>query len=122
RLPRSFGGDGSGHRGGGVGCPVGGGRDNRRAGPAVQLSWRKRMQGDAVLNRADIDAEIAAYAFLVHHLEMADAIDDIGNRLVRRILAGNMAATALDAQILVDVGFGDIVEVQVLPVGDVSDG
>jgi hypothetical protein len=43
----------------------------------------------------------------------------IGDRLVRGVLAGDVAAAALDAEILVDPRLGDVVEVQMLPVGDV---
>ena len=44
------------------------------------------------------------------------------DRLVRRVLADDVAAAALDAEVLMDVGLGDVVEVQVLPVGDRGDG
>jgi hypothetical protein len=47
------------------------------------------------------------------------SVDHVGDRLVRGVLAGDVAAAALDAEILVDARLGDVVEVQVLPVGDV---
>ena len=40
------------------------------------------------------------------------------NRLVCRVFAGNMTATALDAQVLINDGFFDVIEIQELPVGD----
>ena len=42
------------------------------------------------------------------------------DRLVAGVLAGGIAAAALDAQILVDLRLGHVVEVQILPVGDVG--
>ena len=46
----------------------------------------------------------------------------LGDRLVRGVLAGDVAAAAFDAGILVDVRLGDVVEVEILPVGDVGRG
>ena len=45
-----------------------------------------------------------------------------GDRLVRGVLADDVAAAALDAEVLVDARLGDVVEVEVLPVGDVGHG
>src|SRR4029079_8811077 len=42
-----------------------------------------------------------------------------GDRLVRSILAGGIAAPAFDAEILVDPRLRHIVEIEILPVGDV---
>ena len=44
------------------------------------------------------------------------------DRLVRGVLADDVAAAALDAEVLVDARLGDVVEVEVLPVGDVGHG
>ena len=76
------------------------------------------LHGDAVLDRADIDAEIAADAFGVDHLEMAAAVLRRGDRLMRGVLADDVAAAAFDAEVLVDARLGDVVEVEILPVGD----
>ena len=46
--------------------------------------------------------------------------DRMGDRLVRGVLAGDMAAPALDAEI--DAGLGDIVEVAMLPFGEARHG
>ena len=60
--------------------------------------------GDAVLDGADIDAEIAADALVFHHLEMPDTIDEVGDRLVRGVLAGDVTAAALDAGVAIEGG------------------
>ena len=41
---------------------------------------------------------------------------------MRSILAGDVAAAALDAEILIDLRLGDVVEVEELPVGDIRHG
>ena len=87
-------------------------RRDRLAGALVEHAGRQRLHGDAVLDRADIDAEIAADALVVHHLEVALAVDLLGDRLVRGVLAGDVAAAALDAELLVDARLGDVVEVE----------
>ena len=81
-----------------------------------------RDHGDAVLHRADGDAQIAAHALGVDHLEVALAVHHRGDGLVRGVLADDVAAAALDAEVLVDLRLGDVVEVQELPVGDVRHG
>ena len=43
------------------------------------------------------------------------------DRLVRGVLADDVAAAALDAEILVDLGLRHVVEVEMLPVGDRGD-
>ena len=53
---------------------------------------------------------------------MPDAVDRLRDRLVRGVLAGDVAAAAFDAEVLVDARLGDVVEVEVLPVGDVRRG
>ena len=50
--------------------PVGVDRRHRLAGALVHHAGRQRLHGDAVLDRADIDAQIAADALVVDHLEM----------------------------------------------------
>src|SRR5262249_47534662 len=77
-----------------------------------------RLHGDAVLDRAHADAQVATHALCVDHFEVARAVLRRGDGLVRGVLAGDVAAAALDAQVLVDVRLVDVVEVQVLPVGD----
>ena len=89
---------------------------------ALDDARRQRLHGDAVLDRTNIDAQIAADALLLDHLEMPDAVDHVGDRLVRGVLAGDMAAPAFNARILVDTCLGDIVEVEILPVRDVRRG
>ncbi len=60
---------------------------------------------DAVLDRADVDAKVAGDALGVDHLEAAVAVRALHrDRLVRGVLAGRIAAPALDAGLLVDPG------------------
>ena len=62
------------------------------------------LHGDAVLHRADMHAQVAADAFLLDHLEVPPAFDLMRrDRLVRRVLAGDVAQAALDADILIDL-------------------
>ncbi len=94
-----------------MGRPVGVVRVDDLAGALVEAAGRQLFHGDAIFDRADADAEIAADAFLIHHLEMPDPVDHVGDRLMRGIFAGDVAATAFDAGVLVDLRLGDVVEV-----------
>ena len=85
---------------------------------AADRARRQPLHRDAVLHRADVDAEVARHAFRVVHLEMRLAVFS-EDRLMGRVLAGGIAAPALDAGVLVDLRLGDVVEVQVLPVRDI---
>jgi len=76
-------------------------RRNRFAGPCID-AFGHRVHRDAVVHRAHADAEITANELVVDHFEVAFAIDTIGNGLVRCVFADNMAATTLNAQILVN--------------------
>ena len=49
-------------------------------------------------------------------------IDGLRDRLVRCVFAYDMTATAFDAEVLVDDGFFNVVEVKVLPVRHAGDG
>ena len=88
--------------------------------PWINGSGGHWFHGDAIFHRADRDAEIAADAFLVDHLELAHPVDHVGDCLMRGVLAGDVAAAALDAEVLVDLRLGDVVEVEVAPVGDIG--
>src|SRR5262245_17541950 len=83
-------------------------------------AFRHLDHGDAVLDRAYRDAEIAGDAFAVDHLEAARAIGRHRDRLMRGVLAGGIAAAAFDAEILIDARLGDVVEIEILPVGDIG--
>ena len=89
------------------------------ASTLVKITSRDLLHSNAVLDRADIDAQVAADTFLVDHLEAALAIDKVGDRLVRCILAGDVAPATFDAAVLVNPRLGGVVEVQILPFGDV---
>ncbi len=79
------------------------------------------VERDAALDRADEHAEVAADAFGLVDLELPSAVELGEDRLMRRVLADDVAAAALDAEVLVDPRLGDIIQVQVLPVGDRAD-
>ena len=64
------------------------------------------------------DAQIAADAFGFVDDELPLAVDAGEDRLVRRVLADDVAAAALDAEILIDLGLGHVIEIEILPVGD----
>ncbi len=51
---------------------------------------------------------------------MSLAVLFLHDRLVRGILAGCIAAPALDAEILVDVRLGDVIEIEILPIGHIG--
>ncbi|MPL84611.1 hypothetical protein SDC9_30576 [bioreactor metagenome] len=89
---------------------------NLAPGARVHRAKRQGLHADAI-DRADIDAEVAGDAFLVLHGE--GAVLAHGDRLVRGVLAGGIAAPALDAILLVDHRLGDMVQVQVLPFREV---
>src|SRR5215213_11546949 len=95
---------------------------DRLAGARVDRARRQRLHGDAVLDRADVDAEIAADAFRIDYLEMPHAMDHVGDRLMRGVLAGDVTAAAFDAERLVDPRLGDVVEVEILPIRHIADG
>ena len=97
--------------------PVGIRRFDRFSGTRVRGARGQFHHRDAILDRADIDAEIAGHAFIVDHAE--GAVFGHGNRLVRGVFAGRKATPARDAQILINLGLGDIVQVQLVPVGHI---
>src|SRR5579883_2583383 len=78
-------------------------------------------ESDAILDRTGDNAKIAADAFGLVDDELALAVDHRPDRLMRRILADNVAAPAFDAEILVDLGLGDVIEVEILPVDEAAD-
>ena len=77
---------------------------------------------DAAFDGANERAEIAADAFGVVDDEAPLPVHMGEDRLVRRVLADDVAPSALDAEILVDFGLDDEIEIEVLPVGDRGDG
>src|SRR5688572_32321150 len=81
-----------------------------------------RAHGDAAFHRTDADAQVAAHTLGVDHLEVPRAVYRGRDGLVRGVFAGDVAAPALDAQILVDPGLVDVIEVEVLPVGHARHG
>src|SRR5688572_15368387 len=77
-----------------------------------------RAHGDAAFHRTDADAQVAAHTLGVDHLEVPRAVYRGRDGLVRGVFAGDVAAPALDAQVLVDPGLVHVIEIQVLPIGD----
>src|SRR5882672_4702527 len=105
----------------GMGCPASVTLDCSTR-PWIDSPDCEFLQGDAIHHRADVNAQVAAYALLVDDLEMTLAVLLVADGLMRRVLAGDIAAAALDAQILVDVRLDRIVQVQVFPVDEVGHG
>src|SRR5262245_22809651 len=64
----------------------------------------QRYQRDAFLDRADDCTQIAADALLLDHLVVSLAVAQMADRLVAGVLAGDVAAAALNALGLIDVG------------------
>ncbi len=87
--------------------------------PGARIHARDLMhQSDAVLDRADQRAQIAADAFgLVDH-ELPLAVDASEDRLMRSVLADDVAAAALNAELLIDLGLRYVIEIEILPVSD----
>src|SRR3984885_16247150 len=75
-------------------------------------------QRDAVLDRADERAQIAADAFSFVDDELTLAVDAGEDRLMRRVLAHDVAAPTLNAELLIDLGLRYEIEVEILPIGD----
>src|SRR3546814_5700560 len=80
--------------------------------------------GDAVVDRSDMHAEIAADAFRRDHLVAPAAVlaAQRGDRLMGRVLAGDVALAAPDAEVLVDGSDGLEVDVEMLPFDEVGYG
>src|SRR6516165_2155181 len=80
---------------------------------------RHRHHRDAILDRTYADTKIAADAFVVLDLKPSYAVDHRRDRLMRGVFAGDMAPATFDAELLIDVRLGHVIEVQKLPIGDV---
>src|SRR5437762_2934303 len=86
----------------------------------IRLPRFHRHHGDAVRHGADVLAQITADALLVNDPVAPAAVDPLGgDRLVRGVLAGDVAKPAGNAKILIDPGNGLEIHVQELPVGDI---
>src|SRR3990172_7113031 len=101
--------------------PVGVVGGDRLAGARVDAAGH-RPHGDAALHWADADAQVAADAFGIDDIEAPATVLAIADGLVRGVLAGDVAAATLDAQVLVDTRLHHVVEIQVLPVGHIRHG
>src|SRR3954469_11454220 len=88
----------------------------------VRVSDRDLLQRNAVLHWTDVHAEIAADTLFVDDFKMTPAILFVTDRLMRGVFASDIAATALNAQFLVDVRLDGVVEVQMFPVDEVGHG
>ena len=96
--------------------------------PRIMIPIQKRLAVlhrhhlDAILHRAGDLAQVAAHALLVDHFIPVRAVRllEAGHRLVRGVFAGDVAATATDAGLLVDFRNHLLVDIQVLPVRGVA--
>ena len=78
-------------------CPVTVIWRDRLASARIRLAGRNLFHADAFFDWTDADTEIAADTLIIDHFKMPRAINHIGDRLMRGVLAGNMAAAAFDA-------------------------
>ena len=82
----------------------------------ILRSYAVLFHGDAIGDRAHELAEVTAYAFFFF-----DGVGVVGlaifegDALVARVFAGNVAETAVDALVLVDVGDVVVVDIEVFP-------
>ena len=77
------------------------------------------FHGDAIGDGAHELAEVAAYAlFFFDGVGVVGLAIFEGNGLVAGVFAGNVAETAVDALVLVDVGDVVVVDVEVFPMGE----
>ena len=77
------------------------------------------LHGDAIGDGAHELAEVAAYAlFFFDGVGVVGLAVLEGNGLVGGVFAGNVAETAVDALVLVDVGDVVVVDVEVFPMGE----
>ena len=72
-------------------------------------AFGKLLHADAISDRTNADTQIATDTFLVDDLEAPFAVYGMRNRLMRCVLANHVTAATLDAKILIDNGFFDIV-------------
>ena len=79
-------------------------------------------QRQAILHRADGDTEVAADTLLLVNLVTPFTVVTCVNSLMRRILTNDMATTALDTQILIDLRLHGVVEIQMLPICEGRNG
>ena len=87
----------------------------------VDILRRNTMlfHGDAIGDGAHELAEVAAYAlFFFDGVGVVGLAILEGNGLVGGVFAGNVAETAVDALVLVDVGDVVVVDVEVFPMGE----
>jgi len=77
---------------------------------------------DTVLHRAGDLAQVAAHAFIVDYFVTVCAVSllQTGNRLVRGVFTGNMAASATNTGVLVDLGDNLIIDIQIFPVSGIA--
>ena len=94
---------------------------NGNARPWVN-AFRHLFHCDATVDRAYAGAQVAAHALFIDDLEFAFAICRLRNCLMRCVFADNVTTAALDAEVLVDHGLFDVIEIQVLPGGNARYG
>ena len=99
------------HRVVGMGGPVCVARRDWFFRPLVGFPRRQITHRYAFWNRADGNAQVAAYALIFFHFEEPLSIFGSGDRLVRRVFASNMTATALNAAVLVNDRLRNMVQV-----------
>ena len=93
-------------------CPICDFLRDRFAGTCVD-AVRHWLHRDAVVDRANTDTKIAANTLVIDDFEKAFAVYRIRDGLMRGVLANDVATATLDTQVLIDIRFLNIVEIQV---------
>ena len=73
------------------------------------LALRKLLHADAISDGTNADTQIATDTFLVDDLEVPLAVYGMRNGLMRCVLANHVTAATLDAKVLINNRFFDIV-------------
>ena len=101
-------------------CPIQRFWCDHPVGSLIQSANGKRFHCDTIFDRANIHTEITRHAFII--LNLKHPIGTHRYRLMAGIFARRVAAPALNAIFLVDPRFGHMIEVEILPIGDLGNG
>lgn len=100
-----------------VGCLVGVFFFDNFFGVWIDIVGGYSFYGDVVFDWVDIDIQVVVDVFFVDYFEFVCFVDYVGDCLVGGVFIGDMIVVVLDVQILIDFGFGNVVEVKMLLVG-----
>ena len=95
--------------------------DDRLAGARIRAGGQL-LHGNATIDRANTDTEVAADTLFINHFKTTAAVYHTGNSLMGCVFANDVTAAAGDTQIPVDACLFDMVKVEIPPVGHATDG